>query len=339
MNTTLSRSAKPMLNSVIEYAVKNNHTRLETPITSYDFDGQSAEIMKRLIPRLDGTATIEDLSAETKLKIKDVINHLNVLAEENLVLDASQILEAKKNSEFIEAYFRECRFRSQNIFQQPFWQTLMSGAASANLVLGWGLEFYHYVEAANEHMAAAVAQCREGLEIQLWLAEHYAEEFDHSKIFLKGLENCGLNSEQVKNAAPLASTRALINYLTELASRDTLTYTATFGVMQFAQEDTTRSGIEQFCGYLSDEYPFARGFFDAIRKHALIDVDLQHQELVIQRILEKSEDLDPKSRQRIVRAVQDTVEHFILFFEGIQDYYQREDILLPRPALDFRAVI
>lgn len=85
---------------------------------------------------------------------------LAVLAENGHWIDATAAPEAKTPEEFLAAYYALCDFWTKDIVARPFWETLLSGQASRTLVLGWGVEFYHDVEAANEHMAAVVAHCR-----------------------------------------------------------------------------------------------------------------------------------------------------------------------------------
>jgi pyrroloquinoline quinone (PQQ) biosynthesis protein C len=215
---------------------------------------------------------------------------------------------------------------------------LLSGRAERSLVLGWGIEFYHFVEAANEHMAAAVAQCRDGSQTRAWLAKHYVEERDHGSIFLDGLAGVGLDRDLVRRAPPLPSTRALINYLTELASADTFAYAGAFGVMQANREATTRDAIGQFFTFLSGKYPFAMQLFNAFRQHALIDVDLKHQHLALEMMCEGCKELPCDVMARPINAARSVTEHFIMFFESIRQYYGLAGIELPRCAFDVRLV-
>src|SRR6185369_15408700 len=101
---------------------------------------------------------------------------------------------------------------------------------------------------------------------------------------------------------------------------------------------TTAAAINAFYDQLCVDYPPASPFFDAVRKHSLIDVDLDHQQLILQRLLERQERIDSPTAQRIMRAVLDTTEHFILFFEGIYDYYFSQ-VPIPRPALNIATLL
>jgi pyrroloquinoline quinone (PQQ) biosynthesis protein C len=331
-------STQPLLCCSVKTAQQDHELIVESADEVYTFSGPSARLLSSLLPQLDGEKRIDFLSNNLQIDPQVIAAHLEPIAADGLILDATAITSAPTSEEFVAAYTRECHFRARQIFIQPFWTTLLTGAAPLSLIIGWGIEFYHYVEAANEHMAAAVAHCRQDPKLRRWLAEHYAEEHNHSEIFLNGLAACGLDREQITRATPLASTRALINYLTELASSDTLAYTATFGVMQAEREQTTHSGVNQFYDRMIAGYPAAGALFEAIRKHALIDVDLDHQELILERICARKDRIQLFEAQRIVRAIVDTVEHFILFFEGIYDYYQKPGVIIPRPSLDIRTL-
>jgi pyrroloquinoline quinone (PQQ) biosynthesis protein C len=332
-------SARPLLCGSVTFSCEDHELLLESPDNSYSFTGASAQILSSVLPQLIGEKDVEVLGNELEIEPRVILAHLNPLAADGLILNLADTASELTSEKFIAAYMRECRFRTRQIFIQPFWDTLLGATAPATLLLGWGIEFYHYVESANEHMAASVAHCRHDPQLRRWLAEHYAEEYNHGEIFLKGLTSCGLDQRQVKSALPLPSTRALINYLTELASSDTLAYAATFGVMQAEGENTTRSKIDQLYDELIASYPSEAGLFEAVRKHALIDVDLNHQELILERLCNRKAQVDPVDAQRIVTAVVDTVEHFILFFEGIYDYYLKPGVIIPRRGLDIRTLL
>lgn len=329
---------KPLLSSAVDYYLRDGQLVLETREHSYCFEDPSREILAPLLPLLDGENEVQDLALRVNRTLPEIVAHLDVLAEDDLLVDTDGPSETTSAPDLIAAYFRKCRFHGREILAQPFWRELLSGKAPLSLIWGWGVEFFHYVESANEHMAASVAHCRHDHQLRAWLAEHYVEEYNHSEIFLKGLESSGFDPYQVQESPPLPSTLALINFLTELATSDTLAYTAAFGVMQFAREKTTAAGINEFYDQLSVHYPPASPFFSAVRKHALIDVDLDHQELILQRLLERQERIDPPTTQRIMRAVLDTTEHFILFFEGIYDYYFSQ-VPIPRSALNITSLL
>jgi pyrroloquinoline quinone (PQQ) biosynthesis protein C len=264
---------------------------------------------------------------------------LGVLAADSWAVDDNAVYSAEKPEVFLKAYRDLCEFWKKDIFTHPFWKTLSSGNAPRKLVLGWLVEFYHYIDASNEHMAASVAHCRHDDVEQLWLAKHYTEEWDHNKMFLAGLVGAGLDRHEVLTAAPLASTRALINYITEVAVADTHSYAAMHGIFQTAGDSDEWHKVDVFYEFLLSHYPFGASILKAFRDHAALDAELGHDDLVFEGICKRVGRFTPNRISDILDATRTLVEYFVLFFEGILDYYGAPDALLPRRPIDVRGVI
>jgi pyrroloquinoline quinone (PQQ) biosynthesis protein C len=338
MTPHLHSASRPLLSARARTLTSDSELVVDTRDMELTFSGRSAALLARVLDHLDGRRRIDEISAQLDLSENELRKTLQVLVDEDVMIDAGAVFDARSSQAFLDAYFAECRFLSNEIFAQPFWETLLSGRAERNLVLGWGIEFHHFVDAANEHMAVAVAQCRDGARTRAWLAKHYVEERDHGSIFLDGLAGTGLDRDLVRRAPPLPSTRALINYLTELASVDTIAYAGTFGVMQANREAMSRDALERLFTFLSGQYPFATRLFDAFREHALIDADLRHQHLILEEMLEDGKALPPDVVARPIDAARSVTEHFIMFFEGIHQYYSLAEAEVPRCAFDVRLV-
>lgn len=334
---TLLATSRPLLNPMLEMSANGDVFTLETRDAEWSYKGDSATLMRQLAQRLRGDTEITVLAREFGVSDQSIFNLLTPLREENLVLDANWVGRADGADQFAGAFVAECRFWSQVIYAQPFWNTVLSGAAGRNVVLGWGMEFTHFVDAANEYMAAGVAYCRDNPTIREWVARHYVEEADHAVIFLNGLENCGFERRQLLNAPPLATTRALINFLNETAILGTVAYSAVFSLMQPSVEPVAPGAIKQFYGQLSGQYPFAKPMFDAYCRHALIDVELEHEQTLISRLCRSPRSITPQEAASAVRVVRALAEHFIVFFEGIADYYGCSDAQFPRRAVKYAA--
>jgi pyrroloquinoline quinone (PQQ) biosynthesis protein C len=327
----LTTESKPLIASRAEY----NHTPLaclvETPCYEHSFTGPSGELLWRTLPFLTGHRTVKDLAKELNCDSDNLVAVLNALnREECLVADMARVTSAESGPRFVDALKDECRFMAAEIYSQPFWEMVNLGTASKALILGWGIEFYHFVESVNEYMAVGIANCREDACVREVLVRHYIEECQHSSIFLEGLRESGLDAGQVRRAPPLASTRALINYLYETGSFNCFAYAGLFAVMQSSRDCVSEDLITAFYEHLSTLYPYANKMFAAFRKHALIDVELEHNRIALDRIVEIVPDRVLQNSREIVRAARGLVEHFILFFEGIKDYYGRDRTPLPR---------
>jgi pyrroloquinoline quinone (PQQ) biosynthesis protein C len=309
--------------------VDGNLCRVETANTEFEVASPHAGLMRRLLSRATGAEVLADIASEMGIALEVAVRMLQPFAREGVILDVSAALDAPTPETFIEAFLAEARFFARPIFAGPFWRPIISGEATPSLVFGWGIEFSHFVDAANEYMAAGVAHCREGAEMREWFAHHYIEEADHAEIFYEGLVACGFDRQQLMRSPALPSTRGLINHLMELAIEGAVPYAAAFGVMQNSREASDRLAIDRFYGDLAYMYGFAAPMFEAFRRHALIDVSLGHEKTVFERISE-SWKLTQSDRPRAIEAARSVAEHFVLFFEGILDYYGRDGASLPR---------
>lgn len=337
MAVKLGPSSLPLLSPDAVLQRAGGDLTVDTPDMSYTFHGDSADVLARVQDRLDGSARIEDLARAQGVSPRVLAEVLDVLGEDGLVLDAQAVIDASTPDAFLPGFLQICAFWARELTLVPFWPTLMSGRAPRELVLGWGIEFYHYVESANEHMSAAVAYCRTDSEAREWFAQHYVEEHDHAKMFLEGLAGCGLDADQVRRSPPLGSTRALISYLTELATTDSLAYAGAYGVLHHPQSES--SSPRELYGRLAEQYELAAPFLRAVGEHAALDETLDHETLVLERILRRDGRVTPDAARRILAGARGLTEHFTLYFDGIHETYAgpaSAGMLLPRRPLDAR---
>lgn len=336
MDLELGPDSIPLLSPEVTVDVGQEAVVASADEQEYVFVGDGARALAAVKHRLDGSASIATLAQGGGFSADLLIAMLSALAEDGLVLDARPVLDARSTDSFLDGFRRMCDLWAVEWQRTPFWRTMRSGDAARSLVLGWGVEFYHYVESANDHMAAAVAHCRTDQIVRRWLAEHYVEEHDHSRHFVEGLAECGFVSEQVRAAPPLPSTSALINYLVEIATTDFIAYAGTFAAMR-SRLPPPPGELDRFYDGMIRLYPFARALLEKIRAHAREDVELDHHDLVIERILRERVTITPELATRIVRAARGLSEHFVLYFDGIFDFYSQPDAPLPRRPIDARA--
>jgi pyrroloquinoline quinone (PQQ) biosynthesis protein C len=321
--------ARPLLAPDVTLQFLENSCQIATNELEFKISGLSPAQIRGLFAGATGLKTIAELAADISVPANVVGKLLKPFADAAVIIDADAAANASTHSVFIDAFFTEAQFLTRPIFAGAFWQRIMTGAATSTLIYGWGIEFTHFVDAANEYMAAGVAHCRDDALVREWFSRHYIEEAGHSEIFLSGLASCGFSRQQVMCAPPLPSTRGLVNHLLELAIEGTVPYAAAFGVMQPSREPSTKRMINQFYDELTDMYPFAAPMFDAFRQHALIDVELKHEATVLEKI-SASGRLRQIDQRRAIEAARSVAEHFTLFFEGILDYYGCAEAMVPR---------
>jgi pyrroloquinoline quinone (PQQ) biosynthesis protein C len=264
---------------------------------------------------------------------------LQALLESDLLLDVDRACEATCRHELNDALQAEARFWAKPIFEQPFWEQLLSGQCSPSQILGWGVEFYHFVDAANDYMPLGVSHTRELRQLRGPIASHYIEEMNHGKIFLEGLARCGLQHESVLVAPPLPHTRALINQLIEYAYEGELAYTSSFAIMQSGLTQPSIAVLDEFYGRLKAYYPYAAGLFDAFHRHASLDVELGHEKTVFMRLCLEGPLLAPVQIRRASTVMRSLAESFMLFFDGINKYYGTTEGFTPRRALQLEGLV
>jgi pyrroloquinoline quinone (PQQ) biosynthesis protein C len=302
---------------------------LETPDFRFDIDGADAGRLARILAALDGGRTIAQMAQEERVSPAAMIRSLEPLADVGALIDIAAPLDAAGDLEFLDRVMLECRLRTRALFQQPFWQRLCAGDLPPPVILGWGIEFAHFVESANAYMPLGIAACRAGPELREAFAAHYVEEALHSEFFFAGLGRCGLRRDRIEAAPPLASTRALINQLAEFAMLGAAPYAACFAVMQPSQEPADAGQITEFYQRLRDLYPFAAPLFDAFERHAKIDVELGHEVTLLERMC-RTTGIGADARREVLHVILALVESFTLFFEGILDAYGTPGAAVPR---------
>ncbi len=324
-------SSRPKILPSATLTQQNDAVELVIGEQNYTFKGPSAETLQQSYSSLDGMNTIDEIVANTAADKTVLYALLDYLSNENLVIDIqAPQTQGLSGRQLVNIILKEAVFWRQHIHAQPCWQQMSKGQLSDRQILGWGIEFYHYVEAANEYMASGVAFCRESIDIRQKLARQYADEADHGIIFLNGLVADGLKGEHLMVAPPLPSTRALINFLIEASIDSTLVYSVVFALMQSDGEKMNATDLTDYYYGLGKTYPKAKGMFDAFLKHALIDAQLAHQTSLFEDIYATDEIMSVREANSVVDTVRTLKNYFILFYEGMFNYYAEEDSQLPR---------
>ncbi|MCU7369263.1 hypothetical protein N5E15_22055 [Pantoea stewartii] len=325
----LHANSLPLLLPGAEMIVDSAGAILRVYGNEYTFSNESAELIKKTYPYLNGELRVEEISKEANAPAEDILVLLDYFCQEGVLIDVA-IKGALSGSELVRLVKKESAFWRKHINNQPFWNRVHSGRCTKKEIQGWGIEFYHYVESANEYMANGVAYCRESIDIRQKLSAQYAEEADHGQIFLDGLEEDGLRPDLVINAMPLPSTRALINFLNETAMESTLVYASVFALMQSDGKDFNIETLNSYYDGLITDYPFAKGQFSAYLKHASIDARLGHQTSVFENLYDNDSVFSEKDVERVFYTLRQLTRHFILFYEYISQYYHSSKATLPR---------
>lgn len=292
----------------------------ETLDACFKISGKGSEPAKKLFALLDGRKDIAAISKCTGMSLESVLRFFAPFYREQALYDLAPIVSAPDCDHFLDLYFQACDFWAGDIFNIPFWSKMLNGQASRWQVLGWGLQFYHRTVGADHHNATAVKYCSDA-KIKEQLIVHYKEELGHGEIFLRGLGRCGFCPQRVATSQPIATTRALIDYMDNLGRTNSMAYLGCYGVLHSPRTGQTvgrlNSQFDRFCTL----YPHAKPLLDKIRQHALIDLELGHEKIALEQLVPQYWPLPAKSRLDIIQAAIGMVDVFRKFFEGIERHF------------------
>jgi pyrroloquinoline quinone (PQQ) biosynthesis protein C len=299
-----------------------------TPFADYRYTGRGGEILGQIVYRLDGSATLGEIRARIQASPEQFAAVLRPLFTDQVLVDLAPAVHASTPEEYLNRYFAICDAWAALIFDLEFWTAVVSGDAPRAVILGWGIEFYHRVIGSNEHNSVAVNYCADPVA-RAWLDDHFIEEVEHGEMFLGGLERCGVDATAVRNASPLPSTQGLVTALSMLAMANTWAFLGCYGVMHSPRGGHTASAIHAQFDRLDRLYPFAKDMLDQFRQHELIDVELGHEELILERMCARDGVPDARNAVRPILAAKGMVQAFVGFFDGIYAHYSAGEHTIP----------
>ncbi len=288
-------------------------------------DGDGAILFGKIYPLLDGKTALQSIAdrvAERRERVRSLATELEragVLA----FFGASEPAEEHGMSgrQFWTLHKKYAEHWLVPIYQHPLWERITSGKATRDQVLGFAFEKYHYIEGAYEHMAIAAANATPAMMPHL--ARHFIEEYTHGDIYRKGLRSL-FSDEVVLHSVPLPSTRALINFLSETAARNSFSYYAGNELLQMTENasDGTEaaSSVNRFYEAMRAHYPYTHKLIDSFIAHTHADQKLGHEDV----FAEMCDAIPPLSPREVKDALETTrfmAEHLMLFMDGIDVAY------------------
>ncbi len=283
-------------------------------------DGAAATLFRKLHPHLDGKTRLDRIAeqiSEPAQRVRALADKLRMTGVLGFAEDANATMTG---TEFYELHRRYCSHWLQRVYEHPLWQKLTTGTASRAQVIGFAFEKYHYIEGAYEHMAIAAANATP--EMMPHLAEHFIEEYSHGDIYRKGLRFL-FPDETVLNAQPLPSTRALVNFLSESAQRNSFGYYAGNELLQMTEntsDPASGSSIDTFYDLMRKHYPYTDKLINSFIAHTKADQTLGHENV----FLKMCQSVPPLSMAEVKDAmniVRNMAEHLALFMDGIDAHY------------------
>jgi pyrroloquinoline quinone (PQQ) biosynthesis protein C len=326
MSTTELTQAKakadlPLLRRGVAVTQQNGHVVLRHLRDEITLEGPAAKLFSRVASQLDGKTpltVIAEKVAEPPVRLRALVEQLGKVGVVAFQSEADTSLMTGRA--FYDLHREHSLAWLEDVYRHPFWDKVTSGRASRAQVIGFAFEKYHYIEAAFEHMGIAAANATP--EMMPHLARHFIEEYTHGDIYRRGLRSL-FPDDVILRSQPLPSTRALVNYLSESASRSSFAYYAGNEVLQMTEntdDDTAGGAVNEFYDAMRKHYPYTDKLIDSFIAHTKADQKLGHADA----FLEMCESVPPLTRREVndaLNVAKNMVEHLVLFMDGIDTFY------------------
>jgi pyrroloquinoline quinone (PQQ) biosynthesis protein C len=297
-------------------------------------EGAGAQLFTKIERLLDGKTTLAAIGervAERPARIRALTGQLEKAGVLSFLSTANDG-KLMTGEEFYAVHREHCLHWLAPVYQHPLWEKIVSGKASRAQVIGFAFEKYHYIEAAFEHMGIAAANASP--EMMPHLARHFIEEYTHGDIYRKGLRSL-FDNEVILRSQPLPSTRALVNYLNESASRSSFAYYAGNELLQMTEntgDETAGRAVDDFYDAMRSHYPYTDKLIDSFIAHTKADQKLGHADA----FLLMCQSVPPLTRREVndaLNVAKNMAEHLLLFMDGIDTFYSAF-ATVPRLACD-----
>ncbi len=310
----------PLLRRSAKVTDRKDSVAIEYLTNEIVLDGAAASLFRKILPHLDGKTRMDRIAEQIGEPTKRIAGLTQRLKTTGVVGFNDEAGKTMTGMEFYELHRKYCSAWLQPIYDHPLWLKLTNGTATRAQVLGFAFEKYHYIEGAYEHMAIAAANSTP--EMMPHLAEHFIEEYNHGDIYRRGLRSLFPN-DTVLDAQPLPSTRALVNFLSESAARNSFGYYAGNELLQMTENTSDPAGansIDSFYDLMRKHYPYTDKLIDSFIAHTKADQSLGHENV----FLKMCGSVPPMSMSEVKDAmniVRMMAEHLALFMDGIDAQY------------------
>jgi len=310
----------PILRKSAKVSKRDGRVVIEHLDEEISLEGKGAALLDRMLPMLDGKHATHEIAKrleENPARVKGLTDSL----KSGGVLSYLEDDGSMTGAEFYKVHQRYARYWLKDVYVHPLWEKMTNGTASRAQVIGFAYEKYHYIEGAYEHMGIAAANATP--EMMPHLARHFIEEYVHGDIYRKGLQSL-FQDELIVRAQPLPSTRALVNFLSETAARNSFAYYAGNEVLQLTEntsDDSASSSIDDFYAALRKHYPWSDRLVGSFIAHTNADQKLGHENV----FEEMCGSVPPLSKAEVKDALnvaKNMAEHLMLFMDGIESFYK-----------------
>jgi pyrroloquinoline quinone (PQQ) biosynthesis protein C len=324
----------PFVSPAVKVLCKEDKITVTDDLASLDFIGDSAAVAREIIDKSQSKVSLGAITRSCEYTLDSIQAHFGTLSSEGFALDLNHFQSSNTFEEFQKALESESSFWNRCCFAHPLIRSLHRGELTTNVVHGWAIEFYHFVEAANKYMAIGVSNFDKRITGNLELARHYAEEAQHAEIFRQGIfEDVGFDPCS-SSQMPLPTTSSLINRLFELSSQSELSYLTIFCFLRPSEKAVQLNDDQEIYRALGEMYPDAENIFKSFCIHSSLDNELGHSNSPYSNFSEYYEKIKVNERNQIMDTVRTVFLSYWSFLSGILHYYSKTELLVtPRRSI------
>ncbi len=197
-----------------------------------EFDSASTELISYLLPYLDGTHSLRDLSQRLVFAEQDLLNILQSLYEIGFLTTSTKApIPALSFYNHLTSVARLYRAKTQsNNLEEE--RKDDNQETSKNHLIGKLTSLCFLFSSAEKHLSDAKAHIK-NKELRYKLSHYLSTEYWCSHMLESALPHLGYSPSQIDKLKPIPSVAAMINYLQCLARTDALAYAACLSLMEF----------------------------------------------------------------------------------------------------------
>lgn len=288
-------------------------------------EGSSAEELKGLLARLDGTQKLNDIQGELDATQRQQLATLLEDLDRHRLLDDAGTVKVRSGSQaLLEIEDLASELMEKTINRNIFWTSVLGepGKCPKNAFYGLAIENYHFLF-RESLFDSPVLPFLANTRTRHLMNEFYCSEYGHDEIVLRAMNAIGITRADAQDSMPLPETLALCNALSYWAGNDPLFFFATLGVLEGkdAEVDLFIEACER------NELP--PGFIVPMRQHSDINRKAEHGNLT-RLVFSEIPFIDDETMGRMRRQMRIFVEMYDDFYSAIWSFYTTTTDLVRR---------
>jgi pyrroloquinoline quinone (PQQ) biosynthesis protein C len=218
----------------------------------------------------------------------------------------------------------------QRIWQSRLVQETASGQLSLQQVQGWSIQFYPFIEAFPQFMAAYLAKAPDAMS-RTFLIDNLKVEKRHAEQWVDMASGFGVSFDELMNTPVLAPVETLTHWLWSITSRGS--FVESVSATNYAIEGVTQ-GIAKTMVKGFVKYHGKQGVLLNKKAYSWMEAHAHYDDLHPTEALEimKCQAITPELQRRVTHAAQRSLEYLSLALEACYCAYSGSAALSSKPV-------